>query len=69
MFHAEGVYVRQRCEDSQDGSVGSGVEIKSDAKPDDPEDLESLFAAVMTARDGDRDISEMFQLLPSKSVS
>ena len=30
--------------------------------------LELLFAAVMTAKDSDREISEMFQLLPSKTV-
>ncbi|KAL5013533.1 hypothetical protein ScPMuIL_007803 [Solemya velum] len=36
-------------------------------KHDDPEDLETVFAAVMTAQDGDRNISEPFQLLPPKS--
>ncbi|KAK7457993.1 hypothetical protein BaRGS_00039138 [Batillaria attramentaria] len=39
---------------------------KSDSRTDLSEELEQLFAAVMTARDGERDISEMFQLLPSK---
>ncbi|XP_071082321.1 protein polybromo-1-like isoform X6 [Haliotis cracherodii] len=38
-----------------------------DGQPDDPDDLEQLFSSVMTARDGERDMSLIFQLLPSKS--
>ena len=43
--------------------------VSENREPDDPDDIEALFTAVMMARDGDRDISLMFQLLPLKSVS
>ena len=36
---------------------------------DEPEDLEQLFAAVVVAKDGEREISPVFQLLPPRSVS
>lgn len=32
------------------------------------DDLEQLFAAIVTTKDGDRDISQAFQLLPQRSV-
>lgn len=41
---------------------------KSETRMDDSEEYEQLFAAVMTARDGERNISEIFQLLPSRVV-
>lgn len=36
---------------------------------DDPQEIEELFAAAMNAKDGERDISLVFQLLPQRSVS
>ncbi|XP_041350352.1 protein polybromo-1-like isoform X3 [Gigantopelta aegis] len=41
--------------------------ISESREPDDPDDIEALFTSVMMARDGERDISLMFQLLPQKS--
>ncbi|XP_071136797.1 protein polybromo-1-like isoform X10 [Mytilus edulis] len=38
-----------------------------DDQLDDPEDFEALFGSVVTAKDNDRDISTVFQLLPPKS--
>ncbi|XP_052070858.1 protein polybromo-1-like isoform X2 [Mytilus californianus] len=38
-----------------------------DDQQDDPEDFEALFGSVVTAKDNDRDISTVFQLLPPKS--
>ena len=40
-----------------------------DDQQDDPEDFETLFGSVVTAKDNDRDISTVFQLLPPKTVS
>ncbi|XP_048738876.1 LOW QUALITY PROTEIN: protein polybromo-1-like [Ostrea edulis] len=34
---------------------------------DDPQEIEELFAAAMNAKDGERDISLVFQLLPQRS--
>lgn len=45
------------------------VEKQSEDVKDDPQEIEELFAAAMNARDGDRDISLVFQLLPQRSVS
>ena len=42
---------------------------KADSRHDESEEYEQLFAAVMTAREGDRNLSEIFQLLPSRPVS
>ena len=53
------------CEKSEATTPDS----KSDSRQDESEEYEQLFAAVMTARDGDRNISEIFQLLPSRAVS
>lgn len=53
-----------------DGDAEAGTpDSKSEQRQDDSEDLEQMFAAVMTARDGERNISEIFQLLPSRYVS
>jgi hypothetical protein len=41
----------------------------TDDQQDDPEDFETLFGSVVTAKDNDRDISTVFQLLPPKTVS
>ncbi|XP_076447907.1 protein polybromo-1-like isoform X4 [Babylonia areolata] len=49
-----------------DKSDSATPDSKSESRHDESEELEQLFAAVMTARDGDRNISEVFQLLPSK---
>eukprot|EP00105_Crassostrea_gigas_P034204 XP_019918352.1 PREDICTED: protein polybromo-1-like isoform X16 [Crassostrea gigas] len=43
------------------------VEKQSEDVKDDPQEIEELFAAAMNARDGDRDISLVFQLLPQRS--
>nr|XP_034305706.1 protein polybromo-1 isoform X10 [Crassostrea gigas] len=43
------------------------VEKQTEDVKDDPQEIEELFAAAMNARDGDRDISLVFQLLPQRS--
>lgn len=45
------------------------VEKQTEEVKDDPQEIEELFAAAMNARDGERDISLVFQLLPQRSVS
>ncbi|KAL8620376.1 hypothetical protein ACOMHN_013001 [Nucella lapillus] len=52
--------------DEGDKSDTATPDSKSDSRHDESEELEQMFAAVMTARDGDRNISEIFQLLPSR---
>nr|XP_022295791.1 protein polybromo-1-like isoform X9 [Crassostrea virginica] len=42
-------------------------EKQAEEVKDDPQEIEELFAAAMNARDGDRDISLVFQLLPQRS--
>ena len=44
-------------------------EKQAEEVKDDPQEIEELFAVAMNARDGDRDISLVFQLLPQRSVS
>ncbi|XP_035825265.1 protein polybromo-1 isoform X1 [Aplysia californica] len=44
-----------------------GRERSASVSEEIAEDLEQLFAAIVTTRDGDRDISQAFQLLPQKS--
>ncbi|XP_025107181.1 protein polybromo-1-like isoform X2 [Pomacea canaliculata] len=68
---------RQAKEDKEDSKDGEEIGMEGDAemespdgksetRMDDSEEYEQLFAAVMTARDGERNISEIFQLLPSR---
>lgn len=45
------------------------IDRSQSVSEDISEDLEQLFAAIVTTKDGDRDISQAFQLLPSKTVS
>jgi hypothetical protein len=45
------------------------VEKQREDVKDDPQEIEELFAAAMNAKDGERDISLVFQLLPQRSVS
>ncbi|XP_070193759.1 protein polybromo-1-like isoform X2 [Littorina saxatilis] len=49
-----------------DKSEAETPDSKADARHDEIEEFEQLFAAVMTARDGERNISEIFQLLPGR---
>ena len=51
-------------EDEDDGGMEG-----SNAGDDTSDDLEQLFAAIVTTKDGDRDISQAFQLLPQRAVS
>jgi hypothetical protein len=58
-------------EDADEGEEPSEADTsdsKSESHHDDSEEYEQLFAAVMTAKDGDRNICEIFKLLPSRSV-
>lgn len=53
-------------EDNEDDEKSNDTKILDDQQ-DDPEDFETLFGSVVTAKDNDRDISTVFQLLPPKS--
>ncbi|KAL3851885.1 hypothetical protein ACJMK2_015582 [Sinanodonta woodiana] len=52
-------------EDVPDADTETEGKDDEDRK-DDPEDFEQLFAAVVTATEGDRDISEAFHLVPPR---
>ncbi|XP_078341270.1 protein polybromo-1-like isoform X7 [Crassostrea virginica] len=54
--------VEEDEEEEDDMSEKQAEEVK-----DDPQEIEELFAVAMNARDGDRDISLVFQLLPQRS--
>ncbi|XP_060077501.1 protein polybromo-1-like isoform X5 [Ylistrum balloti] len=54
-------------DDLEDDKESSNDSSLLPVEPDTPEDLESLFSSVMMARDGEREISPAFHLLPSKS--
>ncbi|XP_033746616.1 protein polybromo-1-like isoform X8 [Pecten maximus] len=56
-------------DDLDDDKESSNDSSLMPVEPDTPEDLESLFTSVMMARDGEREISPAFHLLPSKSFS
>ncbi|XP_021376477.1 protein polybromo-1-like isoform X19 [Mizuhopecten yessoensis] len=54
-------------DDLDDDKESSNDSSLLPVEPDNPEDLECLFSSVMMTRDGEREISPAFQLLPSKS--
>ncbi|KAL3851884.1 hypothetical protein ACJMK2_015582 [Sinanodonta woodiana] len=54
-------------EDVPDADTETEGKDDEDRK-DDPEDFEQLFAAVVTATEGDRDISEAFHLVPPREL-
>ncbi|XP_062616162.1 protein polybromo-1-like [Saccostrea cucullata] len=56
----------QEVEDDDEEDDSPSEKLTEDVK-DDPQEIEELFAAAMNARDGDRDISLVFQLLPQRS--
>ena len=56
-------------EEGAEKSEAGTPDSKMDSRHDESEEYEQLFAAVMTAREGDRNLSEIFQPLPSRPVS
>lgn len=57
----------EEASDDEDES-GDPSERGSSVGEDLSAELEQLFAAIVTTKDGDRDISQAFQLLPLKAV-
>ena len=61
--------VETEMEEGGEKSEAETPDSKADARHYESEEYEQLFAAVMTAREGERNLSEIFQLLPSRPVS
>ena len=72
MTEKAGIKEEEEEAELEEGGEKSETETpdsKADSRHDEIEEYEQLFAAVMTAREGDRNLSEIFQLLPSRPVS